>query len=345
MRTLSILALALALSACGAQTPDASRLASDGVKLKVLSLNAFLLDADANGKPSLAQRLALLPDAIAATGADVVVLQEVWSVQNRTKLAELMAQKGYAVQMKETPSILPPYHYGNGLQIYVKAPLQFASEPKMSRFTTLINFDNFTTKGTLQSVVAVPGFGNVDVFGAHTSFLPFKSETHDFDLTQEPKLLAQTQHILAQMDAGASAVRILGMDFNTHPYKWDAATRSWQEGVKSKPYGLLTDEGGLKDAMAEAADVACGAACWSWDGLRNGLIKQGMFGGVPGDTTDPLERIDYVLYSGAAKAVSARLALEDEHDVTVQTDGVPVTKALPLSDHFGVLTELVLGAP
>jgi endonuclease/exonuclease/phosphatase family metal-dependent hydrolase len=321
---------------------SAARLSGDTTTaktLRVLSYNAYLLEADANGGATLKQRLAKLPQALADTGADVIIMQEVWGIKNRSQLAEAMQALGYAGQAKETPSLWPPYHYGNGLYIFVKAPLTFVGQPVAKQFpaTSMLNFDGFTTKGVVVTKVAVPDVGNVSVAAAHTGYLPFDKDKHEFDLTQEDKLMTQVKTITDAVAAADTDVKILGIDVNTPPQHWDGTALAYDMTRQTKPYAAFL-AAGLTDAMGSAESVTCGE-CSTWDNDRNAFIKAGHFAGTPGVDTDPNERIDYVFFSGSGvKATTASLALEAEHEFVV--DGV--IKQLPLADHYGVFTELSL---
>jgi endonuclease/exonuclease/phosphatase family metal-dependent hydrolase len=343
------LALAV-LSACGAGSQDRapSSLASDGVTLKVLSYNAYLIGADPNGKPSLDGRLELLPDALAATGADVILMQEVWSASQRAKLAKAMESRGYAGAARETPSLWPPYFYGNGLFVFVKAPLAIDGETAMMRFPqdALLNLDTYTTKGAIRVKVQVPGAGAVDVVAAHTSYLPWRDEQNDYDRSMEPKLFRQVRAVTDFAAQGTSRVKIVAGDFNTDPREWRKATKSFDETTPSGVFKALVDGGGLTDAMTAVPSPTCGGACATWDNSRNALIRQGLFDGVPGDTTEPDARLDWVLAQGEGVTVaSTAMVLDEERDVKVKGEGDATSvQRLPLSDHFGVLAELVLPA-
>ena len=75
------------------------------------------------------------------------------------------------------------------------------------------------------------------------------------------------------------------------------------------------------------------------------MIREGPFNGTPGEDVWPISRIDYVFVGGeSARIVDARLALEETYPQEVKGWFGSETKQLPLSDHFGVLVTLELGA-
>lgn len=323
--------LALAAAGCGPDRSASSLMDESEKTFKVLTYNAYQLTADPNGKPTLDARRALLADALAATGADVLILQELWSTATRDDLAGQLAARGYAGSAKERKSVFPPF-YGNGLYVFVKSTLGRPSPAEMTIFKAadMINLDWFTNKGAIKVRLDAAGFGPVDVVAAHTSYLAFDQDAQDFDRESEPKLLNQIRTIGALMNADPAPVQILGADLNTHPTAWRPEAKAFDPAEKSGVYKILTEELGLADA---AAETGC-EPCYTWDNDRNELIRQGLFGG---NKAEPNERIDYVLFRGdGVTAENTVLALEDNHVFGAGDQA----KELPLSDHFAVMTTL-----
>lgn len=324
-------------AACG---PDhrASSLKEDEAppSFKVLTYNTYQLTADPNGSPTLNARRALLADALAATDADVLILQELWPSAARDELTLALADRGYAGSSKERRTLIPPYFYGNGLYVYVKKSLGAVSPATMTvfAFNDMINFDYATNKGAIKVRVDSPDFGAIDVVAAHTSYLAFDGV--DYDYARETKLLNQIRTIGVLMNDAPAPLQILGADVNTNPKRWNKDLKDFDPEEKSGVYKILTEDLGLTDTMAEGA--ACDP-CFTWDNENNQLIRQGIFGG---SKAEPSQRLDYMLYRGSGvKVTSSQLAMEDEHPFT--QGGQPVQ--LPLSDHFAVLTTLTKTAP
>ncbi len=320
-------------AACGSDRV-ASSLAGEGEakELKVLTYNTYQLTADPNGKPTLDARRALLADALAATGADVLILQELWSTVARADLTSRLAALGYVGSAKEKKTLFPPYFYGNGLYVFVKSSLGSVAPAEMTIFASadMINFDFFTNKGAIKVRVDSPDLGPIDFVAAHSSYLAFDQDEQDFDRANEPKLLNQIRAIGELMNASPAPLQVLGADLNTHPTVWHPETKAFDPTEKSGVYKILTEELGLSDA---AAETGC-EPCYTWDNDNNELIRQGLFGG---DKAEPNERIDYVMYRGAGvSAESTVLALLDNHVFGTGEQA----KELPLSDHFAVMTTL-----
>lgn len=321
----------VAATGCGPGRSSSSLLDESEKTLKVLTYNTYQLTADPNGKPTLDARRALLADALAATDADVLILQELWSTAARDDLANQLASRGYLGSAKERKSIIPPF-YGNGLYVFVKASLGRPGPAKMTIFkgADMINLDWFTNKGAIKVRVDAPGLGPVDVVAAHSSYLAFDQEAQDFDRANEPKLLNQIRTVGSLMNDDPAPIQILGADLNTHPTVWRPEAKAFDPTEKSGVYKILTEDLGLTDAAAQSG---C-EPCYTWDNDRNELIRQGLFGG---NKAEPNERIDYVLFRGpGVTAESTVLALEANHVFGTGNQA----KELPLSDHFAVLTTL-----
>ena len=72
--------------------------------LRVLSYNSFYLPADDVSSATAQQRLYFLPETLAQTGADIVILQEVWTPDAQQTLATGMQSRGYQTFIHENKS-------------------------------------------------------------------------------------------------------------------------------------------------------------------------------------------------------------------------------------------------
>jgi len=333
---------------------------SKSVRVRIATMNLFLQRSDKNAAASADARLHAFPKALAATHADIIFVQELWSADDRAFFEAAMTSLGYRVvskddsSLKRTIATMAGYSglYSNGLAIFVR--LQFAEilgPPRFVEFSDTLNYDNYAHKGVLSTTIRVPGLGTIDLVTTQTSYRNFDRKTGDFTPDGRQVLDDQIRTILTAMDAGTGTLKIFGGDLNTHPFAWQAAKQQFSSSIHSEVYQILLTEGHLADAI-ELAKTPCWPRCATWSNTKNTQIKRGLkvSGGPDISGYAPDSQIDYVMLKPASRLQSAhsQMILTQPMSLEMQDDnhGAAPPEMLHLSDHFGWLVELELtGGP
>lgn len=309
------------------------------MNLKVLSYNTFLLPADNVALATSDQRTYFLPDAMARTGADIIILQEVWTEKSQKDLMSSMQTKGYRGYQLESKSLTPPFFLGNGLMIFAKNNLRVAGQPEFQAWQQNAGFDKYAKKGILRVPFEVNGIGRVEVYNAHTSFLPWDGRNHDYNYAEKDILLAQIRQLTEWARLSKANLKILGADLNTAPFVWDRAMGGFDSSRANGFYDRIRQV--FDDPFAHVRPE-CAFTCDTWDNDNNKLLAHGLFGGSAGGSIydpEPNARYDYVMFAGpGTKVIKTGTAMHENYNLVYNNKQL----VAPLSDHYGILTELAV---
>jgi hypothetical protein len=307
--------------------------------LRVLSYNTYHLPADRASLATSEQRLAYLPDALARSGADIIMLQEVWTPVAQDTLKSAMVARGYQFYQSESRSAVPPFFLGNGLLVFAKNKIRPMAPVEFRPWTKTAGYDDYAAKGLIKVPLHVDGIGRVDVFNAHTSFLPWDGERKNYDYKESQTLLSQVAQLSDWVRSSTATVKILGADMNFHPYLWNVAGQEFDKTKKNQFYAKLMEN--FIDPFMQIAPT-CRFNCDTWDNQNNNLLSHGLFGDSSGRgmyDPEPNAKYDYVLYSGKnIKVASTGTAMHEEFPITYKF----ATFNSPLSDHFAIVTDLLV---
>ena len=308
------------------------------LNLKVLSYNAYLLPADNLALATSDQRLYFLPDALARTDADIIILQEIWTDKAQQSLKTGMLAKGYQGYLLDSKSLVPPFFLGNGLMIFAKNTIRAAGQPEFLAWRESAGFDRAAKKGALRVPFEVQGIGRIEVYNAHTSFLPWDASNHDYNYTEKDVLLSQIQQLSEWARQSTANVKLLGADLNTAPFVWDRARGGFDAGRANGFYDQIRQV--FDDPFAHVKPE-CPFTCDTWDNQNNALIANGLFGSRNGSlySPEPNAKYDYVMFAGAGtRVIKTGTAMHETFNLTYNSKQI----AAPLSDHFGIITELAI---
>lgn len=280
---------------------------------RFLTLNTFLLEVRLFGRlnvyppaPWTEERLAALPAALAATGADVIALQEVYRRPHRRFLADaLKGDYPHAAGLEHAGIPL-----GTGLMVLSRHPI---TDAEAVEFRAALTEERIAIrKGGLDCRVRLPDLGTVRVIDFH--LVAGGLAGHPEGRRGETCRSGQIDELAARAATGGPEPLVLLGDLNA--------------GTRASPanYRQMLDAG-FRDAVAEAG----GGDLVSWD-PGNPLIT--------GDHNRslPPQRMDQILIrengSTHLTAEAAAIVL-DEPTVDVGE------AAVPLSDHYGVVVDIV----
>jgi endonuclease/exonuclease/phosphatase family metal-dependent hydrolase len=317
--------------------------------LRVLTFNAWLLrplpGLDISRDTDL--RAWVMPDHLAATGADVIALQEVWSGSLRRQLIGAMAARGYGFSLYNpyddgAGSTLLRGAFGDGLLILSKYPLLVPDE-------WLLRYDGYTRtdewfvhKGVLHAVVMAPLADPVHLFTSHLGAVSFENDASRFT----PGEVAVRDNQIAQLMAWArrvapSAPVVMALDANVNIFDWSSAHRRWSHSLAHGYQQLAGDmQLPLRDAHLEAnhrtpkdefADPTHTSS------RANTYVREDThFAGSPDC------RIDYIFVSAGIRATVTRRVFDHPLTMTpaLREYFGTTTAEVFLSDHFGVVADL-----
>ncbi len=217
--------------------------------LKVLQFNTFLLDfsvvfsgyAMGTGRVTdipfkkkfifdVEQRRKIMPSFLASTGADVLVLEEVWSEESKDRLIQDMYGFGYTHYRYNSQGDIKGWgeDIGDGLLILSKYPLRVADQDEdhplgVYRFKdgTQIVEKVFDEKAAMKLQVYFPNrkIGWIDLWAAHPGAVEFKDGHYDRGESIGHK--AQMKEISTWMrQHQSSKYTILAADLNLHYQEW-----------------------------------------------------------------------------------------------------------------------------
>ena len=257
----------------------------------------------------LKQRLAAAPDLLAALGADVIALQEVYTEADRQFLIEALESR-YPFNSGGPKTFSP---VGSGLLLLSRVPV-LQSEFIPCRGAPWWTHP-FWKQGFLKVEINLPLIGQVCLVNVHlAASVPFCLSTSRASRANREREIAQ---LLTAAGTGNFPTILIG-DFNTSP-------EIYPEG-----YRKILDAGYV-DAYTASRSSDEASPGFTWD-AANPLNQRGRFRNFPS------QRIDHVFISRKRSSnlfpVSARIVLQEK---TMRTSfGQPI----PLSDHYGMLVTL-----
>lgn len=167
--------------------------------------------------PELATRRRVLADIVLADGWDIVLLQEVWDLQDVDRLRAAAADHGYLVYAGSEA-----HHEEHGLAIAVRAELvdlAAAQEQAEEQYAQQRELEDFPGPGVLRgflhwSFVHAPTGVRLHLFDTHATSFPSFARTRDFQVRQ----LGAAVRAIPEDE-----VAFIGGDFNGGPYYPDDA--------------------------------------------------------------------------------------------------------------------------
>jgi endonuclease/exonuclease/phosphatase family metal-dependent hydrolase len=227
---------------------------ADESSLKVLTFNTWLMDIPVyplgfrrDVSREMNSRIQKMPAALAETGADIVVLEEVWSQTSKDTLIRSMRALGYPYAAYTKASnwvFLFQAAMGDGLLVLSKYPISnHVLHHDFSRATQKI--ESFASKGVLKLQIKHPTEGWVDLYASHLGAVDF--ENGDY-VAAEVKIHKQQLKELATFmrETRDHPMTILAADLNMHYQKW--------EKNKGKPHFVKE----FSDDYLELKHSACG---------------------------------------------------------------------------------------
>lgn len=217
--------------------------------------------------PELATRRRVLHDIVLDDGWDIVLLQEVWDLQDVDRLRAAAEARGYLVYAGSEA-----HHEEHGLAIAVRADLVDADAPQEHAehaYEQQRELEDFPGPGVLRgflrwSFVHRATGVRVHLFNTHATSFPAFARTRDFQMRQLGRAIRS---------APAEDVAFVGGDFNGGAYYPDDAfgvtegetVTGWWSNAAA--YALLLHYGDaedLRNAAAIPSDVADMDAVPAW---------------------------------------------------------------------------------
>lgn len=189
--------------------------------LRILTYNTALLGRwflfISTVMPELATRRRVLTDIVLADGWDIVLLQEIWDLQDIDRLRAAAAKHGYLVYAGSEA-----HHEEHGLAIAVRAALVDADAPQERRehsYEQQRELEDFPGPGVVRgflewSFVHANSGARVHLFDTHATSFPSFARTRDFQVRQLGGAVRSVPE---------DEVVFIGGDFNGGPYYPDDA--------------------------------------------------------------------------------------------------------------------------
>ena len=297
---------------------------SNVTKIKILTWNIGLLEYNICGcipvfsnPPYMQERLPFIPEAIRKIGADVVALQECYSLKDAKFIASKLEDLYPYYSRHGTGTCLK---FSNGLLIMSRWPITSSYLDKFKRVSTMENW--LATKSILTCCLKVPNAGDISFVNIHTTAggESCDPEHPDADMDRENELEQAIECVKHAALQGGEGV-IVG-DFNCGP-----------ESSRTNFEFLLNQ--GFRDTFLEAVAI---------DALKSPLLTHtwdpdNMLNQVGPHANTPKQRIDHVMMPNNEfwqnwKTQSAEVVFTEE--VVYINASVRST----ISDHFGLVIEL-----
>ncbi len=297
-------------------TPSKDVAAASGDTFTLLTFNVGLVRVAIAGitvfepAPFIPERLAALPAALAASGANLVALQEVFRSDHRRQIIGATRDAFPHAAWAEAPA----FGLSSGLLILSDRPLE---EPRQFRYSRQpLDERLYAKKGLLMATIDAGALGRLRLVNLHITaggkFLGYDAAK---TTALRSRQLAEVLRVAATPSDGPTL--LLG-DFNTGL------------GAAEENYREMLDAGYL-DLVKNANAGTPEADLCTWD------PEQPLTNGNGDDQGKP-RRLDHVF---AAKKDRARLKAEEAR-IVFREAVVPVSggRMVPLSDHYGVLVRL-----
>ena len=305
--------------------------AAEPIRLKVLTFNTWLLNFALQPEVAedIEERLAVMPTHIwEQTGADIILLQEVWASKARDALISGFRELGYPYAIYQPKSSSPQALLGNGLLMISRLPLD--PEFHTLKFSVYTRPDEvFAKKGAIHARVELPGGIRADLYTSHLGAISFDEKKLEFNADHEKKNLQQATELtrFVASTADPMGVRILGADLNRHFTRWIEG--EWSS-IASSIYEIFSLE--WLDVFLVSQGRFPRLEEFSFN-RENPYVSDGIFSKAPSETEDYL----FVSKSPQLVPLKAEIVFQEPlPDGYRERFGL---KNLPkrLSDHYGVL--------
>ena len=280
--------------------------------LRILTLNTGLTEIRLFGAalyedvPYVPARAAQLAPALRGVGADIVLLQELVPQRVKTALAsELHDLYPHSAGIAEDSRF-----YGTGLLTLSRHPIEAAACTPFANQT--LEEGLFGPRGMLGCTVRAPGFDRLRVINLHvTAGGAYRRRRKG----APDRKRAQIVEAIAAAGTPFEGTVVLAGDFNSDPANDPAIERPLRNA-------------GFSDAAANLPDGVRHRGTWDPDNPLNRARAAG-----------PARRVDHIFVRPGGEprtGVTAVRTILDEPVVSV-----PGAGPLPVSDHYGLLAELV----
>lgn len=294
-------------------------------------------------------RMQMIPYKLAESGADIILLQEVWQPRRKKALAEKLKHLGYPYHTFQIPEkSWWSLKWGNGLMIVSKYPI----DPKVDLLTfknSTRSIEGFALKGAIMARVSVPCVGWVEVVNTHLgAFSTLKSKGKISHFNHEHLRLKYEQTLELRnflKEKSTSEFMVLAGDFNTHFYSLKEG--NYVEEFATE-YEILTrpeapaNHGTGAPVFLDTYRAANGFECkkaFTYDTNENQYAKKGLF------QTEPPGVLDYIFLkkSDRAKVLESRVIMHERPSILDKLRYKMNSIPSQLSDHFGVLATIEFG--
>jgi endonuclease/exonuclease/phosphatase family metal-dependent hydrolase len=308
----------------------------------VLSFNTWLLDVPSGPfgmrsavSEQMQERLARLPQYLAKTEADVILLQEVWSNDSKRRIIREMKRYGYghAAFTKITHWFLfCEVEMGDGLLILSKFPIRDDIQTHSFSVATQ-RIEKFTKKGIIHAVIQHPDWGPIDVYNSHTGAVNFENGNYN---PEQVYLRSRQINELAEWirKTRTSSITILGADLNLHYQKFENGSFRPEYQAEYLKFVQLACgyEQTLQNTFLLANHQTVDDPASATFSRNNPYVRRGYFGKLPDETEDYV----FVCENPELKLVSSKIVFRNQ----ISGNGPE-----RLSDHFGVLSEIETAPP
>lgn len=310
--------------------------------LIILSYNVWMLDAPFQlGALDVKARAAAMPQALSATGADVIAMQEVWSPKHKILFTEEFKKLGYNYSFYENgPSrFWLRGFFGNGLLIVSKVPL-IKPESKSERVMSFSHYtrldEYFAGKGALRVDLQIDTANTISFYNTHLGAVSFNPLTRDYNSRHESARQQQAKELFSFIKSThqQNPIILVG-DFNAHYkiFSEDQLSHSYRPdhlSLTTHPYSQ--DALALVDSFHSHNGELTGQ--YSHGAEKNPYVNHAPVYRF----RVPQRTLDYIYVSKNEK-------LEIAHSEILMTENVLIpgrSQELPLSDHFAILTRINL---
>ncbi len=311
------------------------------IQFKVLTLNTWLLRTPlgVDLAKNVDARSQVIPKRIAMTGADIVLLQEVWHPSLRLQFKKIFEKLGYT---HSTVHDSDPNHMDRrsflkklafsipqglrdisheimrgGMVIFSKFELKDRLEKLV--FTSHTRPDEaFVEKGAIKTQVKLPKLGWADLYNAHSGAVSYDPKTKLYNSKETDARKNQTVELANWVRKNRnSEFAILGADLNSHYHTY--ANGTYQNKI-SDEFALMTSHppygAGLVDSYTSQNGME--STPGYTDENRNHYKTSGHFASSPDAV------LDYIFVSSAKrlKTLASKVVFAD----------------ICISDHYGVLS-------
>ena len=302
--------------------------------LRVLQLNTWQLRIfGIDPTVDRVERLKILPEMIAETGADVIALEEVWKTKDKNTVVREMRKRGYPYSNFTTRRFI----LGDGLVVVSKFPIIAAENSPVYRPATTFE-ESFAHKRAKHLVLLVPELGAVDFFMTHVGATAFDVNKDEYYPTQKKNQDLQLKQFSDWIKGHRSSkFIIISGDLNSHYQEYDSHGQffgRYSIGYQNLIKGTCQDGSDLVNTylVANGKTVTDPAdATYSQD---NPYAAGGLFGGTPNEDEDYI----FTCANESLKIASSEIIFKDSIPQSYQDKYHLDKLPLRISDHYGVFT-------